>query len=229
METIVPGPSEVRRLDAERGVGGQLTGIRDEPELRDHVGARVISLWLRTLSLRRAMCGTKADLLDGSVCMACAPVAVACQATGSRYRRAVRRDSMHPCEPALIISGQQDTCRCGPVPETSARATALIPSSVSPPLLRWISWRSPALRWPTYNTRRSGLIASTDGLRGEGISARGASRTVSASIVKAAILSSPCRQTCRRVRHWLSSLRPLSRTFCRMLRPFPHQRNRPAL
>ena len=65
----------------------------------------------RTLSLKRAMCGTKANWLEGSVWMAWAPMAVASVSrVGRPPRRPLPRDGP-PHVPALIIGGQQIPAR----------------------------------------------------------------------------------------------------------------------
>src|ERR1700687_5213924 len=49
----------------------------------------------KTLSLRRAMCGTKANRLEGSVAMACAPGGVASSSRGGAATPPVRPERHH--------------------------------------------------------------------------------------------------------------------------------------
>ena len=67
MKAVVARAQAGRGLDPQRRVGGQMAGLGVELRLPNRIGPVLSRRGSSTLSLKRAMWGTKANWFDGSV------------------------------------------------------------------------------------------------------------------------------------------------------------------
>jgi hypothetical protein len=107
MEAIVAGAKMFRLLDAERRIGGQTSGLRIEPELRNKIGTRAILRGLQDIIDEAGDVRDKGKLVGGVGLDRVGAVGRVLPIKGWCAYRAIISNRMDRRIPALIVGGQQ--------------------------------------------------------------------------------------------------------------------------
>jgi hypothetical protein len=98
---------DLERLNPERRIGAEPPVAASNRNCMMALGPGLSRGCSSTLSCSRAMCGTKAKRFEGSVEIACAPIAVSCRSIGCAPIVPSPSTGMHRQQSALVIGGEQ--------------------------------------------------------------------------------------------------------------------------